>query len=115
MKKLYVKIDGIHCDNCVNKITKSLLKIKNIENVKIIRNIAHIEYKGKLNKEEIIKTITDLDYITNEEYISDNLNDIDTKIKLYEFILIVICILGLAFLLKLIFKVNIFNIIPKID
>ncbi len=115
MKKLYVKIDGIHCDNCINKITKNLIKIKNVENVKIIRNIAHIEYKGKLNKEEIIKTITDLDYITNEEYISDNLNDIDTKIKLYEFILIVICILGFAFLLKLIFKVNIFNIIPKID
>ena len=80
MKKLYVKIDGIHCDNCINKITKNLIKIKNVENVKIIRNIAHIEYKGKLNKEEIIKTITDLDYITNEEYISDNLNYINCNL-----------------------------------
>ena len=115
MNKIYVKIDGIHCSHCIETITEELLKNKNIKQVKIKRNIAHITYDNKLTHKEIIKTINNIDYITKEEYISDKLSDLDTKIQLKEFIIIVLSIIVIYFLLNLIFGYNIFNVIPNID
>ena len=74
MKTIYVKIEGIHCVHCINTIVSSLRQIKNISQVKIINNIAHINYKGRLDKQEIITTINNLDYFTKEEYISHNIS-----------------------------------------
>ena len=78
MKNKYVKIEGIHCNHCIDLITKELLKNKNIKEVKIKNNIAHIKYEKKLTNKEIIKIITNIDYITKDEYISDNLKDIES-------------------------------------
>ena len=39
MKKIYMRVDGIHCSHCIDTITKSLLKIDNITKVKINKNI----------------------------------------------------------------------------
>ena len=33
MKKVYVKIEGIHCSNCINIISNELLKNKKIKDV----------------------------------------------------------------------------------
>ena len=84
MKNKYVKIEGIHCNHCIDLITNELLENKNIKEVKIKNNIAYIKYEKKLNNKELIKIINELDYITKEEYISDNLKDIDNKIRLKE-------------------------------
>ena len=35
MNKKYVKIEGIHCNHCIDVITNSLLKNKNIKEVEI--------------------------------------------------------------------------------
>ena len=115
MNKKYVKIDGIHCNHCIDTITNALLKNKNIKEVKIKNNIAYITYDKKLSNKEIIKIITDIDYFTKEEYISDNLKDIDIKIRLKEFIVIVVVLFALWFLINKIFGYNIFNVIPNID
>lgn len=115
MKKIYVKIDGIHCDHCRIKIKNELLKNKNIKNVDIDKDIAHISYNGKLEHKDIIKIILNIDYITKEEYISDDLNTLNTNIKLNEFIIILVCIILIAILVNKVFKINIFNMIPTID
>ena len=57
MKKKYVKIDGIHCEHCIDTITNELLKNKKIEKVIIKNNIAYISYNGELSNKEIIKAI----------------------------------------------------------
>lgn len=115
MNKKYVKIEGIHCNHCIDTITNALLKNKNIKEVKIKNNIAHITYDKKLSNREIIKIIIDIDYFTKKEYISDNLKNIDTTIRLKEFIVIVIVLFALWFLINKIFGYNIFNVIPNID
>ena len=115
MNKKYVKIDGIHCNHCIDTITNALLKNKNIKEVKIKNNIAHITYDKKLSNREIIKIIIDIDYFTKEVYISDNLKNIDTTIRLKEFIVIVVVLFALWFLINKIFGYNIFNVIPNID
>ena len=115
MKNKYVKIEGIHCNHCIDLITNGLLKNKNIKEVKIKNNIAYIKYEKKLNNKELIKTINELDYITREEYISDNLKAIDNKIRLKEFILIILVIIIIWLLINKIFGFNIFNVIPNID
>lgn len=112
---LYVKIDGITCDNCRNKIKKELLKIKEIKKVKIVKNIAEITSSKKIDEVKIINIINSLDYFTKEEYISENIKDIDQDMKLKEFIIIFITILLLIFLIKQIFGYNIFNVIPTIN
>ena len=115
MNKKYVKIDDIHCEHCIQTITNELLKNKKIKKVNIKNNIAHISYDGNLNNKEIIKTIKQIDYFTKEEYISDNLKDLDNKIELKEFILISCIILIVWFLINKLFGYNIFNVIPDID
>ena len=114
MKK-YVKIDGIHCEHCKKKISESLLKNENITQVEIKNNIAIINCNDKIKNKDIIKIINDLDYFTKEEYISDNENKSNQKIKLYEFLIIVISLLLINYLIYKIFGYNIFNVIPTID
>ena len=111
----YVKIDGIHCEHCIKKITSELLKNNNIKKVIIKNNIAHITYINQLTNKEIINAITKIDYYTREEYISDNLKNIDSKIHLEEFIIIVVILFALWFLVNKLFGYNIFNVIPNID
>lgn len=115
MSKIYVKIDGITCDNCRNKIKKQLLTNKAIKNVKINKNIAEIEYSKKIDHLEIINKINEIDYFTKEDYISENIKDIDSDIKLKEFIFIFLIIIILLFLINKIFGYNIFNMIPTIS
>lgn len=115
MKKLYVKIEGIHCAHCESKIETELLKNKKIKEMKINKNIASISYSGTLSHKEIIDTITKIGYFTKDEYISEDLKAIDSNIKLKEFMIILICIIGISTAIKMIFGLNIFNIIPTID
>ena len=61
MKKIYARIDGIHCDHCIETITKELLKNKKIKEVSIHKNIASISYQGNLSKKEIIESILKID------------------------------------------------------
>ena len=94
----YVKIEDIHCSHCIETITNELLKDPNIKNVKIKKNIATITYEGNLSNQKIIKALKSIGYFTKEEYISDNHQDLETKIKFKEFILILgsILLLGVS-------------------
>ena len=115
MAQVYVKIKGITCDNCRNKITKELLKIKQIKEVSLPKDVATINYTGELNKTKIITTINNLDYFIKEEYISSNKDDLTKPVTLKEFLLIFITIILVIYALNKIFNFNIFNIIPNID
>lgn len=68
MNKINVKIEGIHCDNCRNRIVKVLSKIDNIKDIVINDDIATIKYEGELNHKEIIDTLNDIGFNTKEEY-----------------------------------------------
>ena len=115
MNILYVKIDGITCDNCRKNIKKELLNIKEIKDVEITKNIAKVTYSKKIDEVKIINTINSLGYFTKKDYISENIKDIDSNIKLKEFMIIVTSILFIIILIKKIFGYNIFNVIPTID
>ncbi len=115
MHIVYVKIDGITCDNCRNKIKKELLNIKEIKDVEIVRSIAKVTYSKEIDEIKIINSINSLGYFTKKDYISENIKDVDLDIKLKEFIIIFISILLLIFLVKKIFGYNIFNVIPTIS
>lgn len=114
MKK-YVKIEGIYCEHCIDTITKALLKHKKIEEVFIKNNIAHISYQGNLTKEEIIETITQVNYFTKEEYISDDLKELENKISFKKLILITCISLFVLFFIDKTLEFNLFNMIPTID
>ncbi len=115
MHVIYVKINGITCDSCRNKIKKELLNKKEIKDVEIIKDIAKVTSFKKIDEINIINIINSLGYFTKKDYISENIKDIDSNIKLKEFIIIFISILLLIFLIKKIFGYNIFNMIPTIS
>ena len=115
MQVIYVKIDGITCDNCRNKIKKELLCLDNIKEVNINKNIAKITYINNINEIKIIDTINELGYFTKKDYISKNIKDLNSNIKLKEFIIILISILLTIFLIRKIFGYDIFNVIPTIN
>jgi len=48
MAKIYVKIKGIHCQNCETTIQKALLKLPCVKEVTIKNFIAHIIYEEPL-------------------------------------------------------------------
>ncbi len=115
MHILYVKIDGITCDNCRRKIKCELLNIKEIKDVEITRNIAKVTFSKEIDIIKIINVVNSLGYYTEKNYISENIKEVETGIKLKEFIIIFISILLLIFLINKIFGYNIFNVIPTID
>ena len=115
MHILYVKIDGITCDNCRNKIKKELLNLKEIKDAQVFKDIAKVTSSKEIDEIKIINIINSLGYFTKKDYISENIKDIDSDIKLKEFIIIFISILLLIFLIEKIFGYNIFNVIPTIS
>ena len=68
MKKISLKIDGIHCDNCRERIKKVLLRNDEIKNIEINNNMATIEYEKELNHEKVIESINDIGFETKEDY-----------------------------------------------
>ena len=76
MEKLYVKIDGIQCSHCEDRIKNRLLRDDSIDDVIINNNIATISYQKGLTSDHIIELITDLGYVTKKNYISDKIEDI---------------------------------------
>ena len=106
MKKLYVKIKGIHCSHCIDTIRKSLLEISNIKSIEFDDFIACISYQGKIEAKKIVENILKCDYITKEEWISDHEEDLKRKVTIKEFIVL----LGTKIL-----GFNLFNKIPTID
>ena len=115
MHVLYIKIDGITCDNCRNTIKKELLNINNIKDVNVTKNIAKVSYLKEINEIEIIEVINKLGYFTKKDYISKNIKDINSSMKLKEFVIILFSILLVIFLIKKIFGYDIFNVIPTIS
>ena len=115
MRKLYIKIDGIHCSHCEKTIKKALLEIKNIEDVEFDGFVAILTYKDIIYHEEIVNKINSLDYFTKESYISNNKKDLDGHIKVKEFIIICFIILVISFIIYKLFGYNVFNVIPTID
>lgn len=115
MKKIYVKIDGMHCAHCEDTIRTSLLKISNISSVEFDGFIACVDFVENLNKEEIKKAIIDKGYITKDEYISEDIKKLKDNIKLKEFLLISFIIIFIVILINKIFGFNVFNAIPTID
>ena len=115
MNKIYVKIDGIQCENCIDTITCNLLKEKNIKKVSIDKNISTIYYLDNINKDKIIDIINSIGYYTCEEYISYNLDDLNDKHKVLGYIIFVTLFILVIFLLNKILGFNIFNFIPNID
>ena len=78
MKTIYVKIDGMHCSHCETTIRASLLKIENIKSVEFEKNIAIINYTGEIEKYEIIRNVIKSGYVTKNEYISDDKENLKT-------------------------------------
>ena len=76
-----------------NKIKKELLCIKNIKKVEIVNNIAKITYLKKIDEANVIDTINKLCYFTKKNYMSEDIKDIDSDMKLKEFIFILVSIL----------------------
>lgn len=115
MKKIYIKIEGMHCINCENTIKYALMSDKNVKRVSFDGFVAVVTCESKLKEESLIKVINDLGYYTRREYISDNIDDLKNNIKLIEFIIILISIIVICLLLYKILGYNVFNIIPMID
>lgn len=70
MKEIKLKIDGIHCDNCRNRIINALsYSFENeIDDMKIKDNLLKISYSKELDKKKIVDTINDLGFETKEDY-----------------------------------------------
>lgn len=115
MKKIYVKIDGIHCVNCENTIKYALMSSRDIKRVSFDGFIAVITCENKVREETLINVINDLGYFTKKEYISDDINKLKDNISIKEFVIILVTILIINLVIYKIFNYNIFNMIPTID
>ena len=62
--KTIVKIEGMSCEHCVNKVKNALMNIDGVKGVKVnlAKKEAIISSNNKLDKEMIKKLIENLDY-----------------------------------------------------
>lgn len=115
MKTIYVKVEGMTCDHCKSKIKNALEKVDSINSVTFDGHIAKVNFKGKLNKNNIIKIIQDLDYYTDLKMISENKKSLQRTMTFGEFSKIIGIVLLIAFVFDKLFGFNLFNMIPLID
>lgn len=64
MKKINIKIEGMMCEGCENRVQKALSNISGIENVNANHKTKNVEIttNDTVNGKEIIETIEDLGY-----------------------------------------------------
>ncbi|MBP5208454.1 MAG: sulfite exporter TauE/SafE family protein, partial [Clostridia bacterium] len=115
LKKLYVKIDGIYCEHCVETIRLALRSLDGVESTAVRQNVAEISGESLPSKEVLIETIRRIGYETDEKKISETRSKVSRTVKWYEFLLIAGAIIALAAGVRLIFGYNIFNAIPTVD
>lgn len=108
MNVIYVKIDGIHCDNCRNQIKKGLLKIAGAETVELDTDTAKIISNKEIDQKLVVNTIEKLGYFVKE------INQ-ESKTNNLELIPFFVGIIVVLHLINKIFGYNIFNTIPTID
>ena len=114
-KRLFVRIDGIYCEHCVDTITSTLKTIDGVESVSLRRNVAEISGENLPSNDIIVQTIKDIGYETDESKISTTQVKVAATIRWYEFLLIALAILLIVFGIQYIFGYNVFNAIPAID
>lgn len=65
IKTIVIQCDGLSCENCDNKVEKSVSKLKGVKEVKANHRklIVTVKYdSGIISREELEKAITDLGY-----------------------------------------------------
>lgn len=107
MKKIILKISGMSCESCSDKITEKLKKVKGIYSAKVSfeTKLAEIFYDEKVLKLSVIKDKIDV--------IGYKASTNKTSIK--EIIPIIIGIVIIYLLLNRLFGFTFFNYIPKFD
>lgn len=113
--KLYMRIDGMFCNHCKQRITSIFQKDPSIEKIKIKNGVAEIVCENDQNKAEWIRRICEAGYETKAEWISEKRAKVKNTATLKEFLLILVALLLAAYVLQKIFGYNIFNVIPQID
>ena len=70
--RMNVYIDGMHCMNCKNSVTRSLQKLDQVSaKVDLKKNMAYVESTGNVGDDEITFAIERLDFkVTRIEHIS---------------------------------------------
>ncbi len=111
MYKIFIKIEGITCDNCRSRIRKALLKIDGINEVNFNKDTACIISDKKIDGLKLINTINKVGYYTKEEYITNDYSNNNLK----DFLIILIILLLFYLLINKTFGYNIFNSLPTMD
>lgn len=117
MKEKYIKIKGMSCTSCQNKVTKALMRITNVTavNVNLNTGIAEIQYKDEINDQDIVNAIKELGYHTNLSLISDQKNKLNTSYNLIELSLLLVIIVAIYFFIKNTTGFDFLSMLPNID
>lgn len=117
MEVKYIKIKGMTCTNCQNKVTKALIKITNVKSVNVNLNtgIAEIKYQKHISNEDIVNAIKEIGYHTNLSLISDHKNKLNNSYKLIELALLFTIIIAVYFFIKNTTGFDFLSVIPNID
>lgn len=114
-QRLFIRIDGIYCEHCVETITIALKALDGVESVSIRQNIAQIAGSALPPVSDIVAAVRNIGYETDETRISENRKKVAQTVKWYEFLLIAASILLVVLGIQRIFGYNVFNAIPAVD
>lgn len=115
INKLYVHVDGIYCEHCIETIKLALCSLDGVESTGLHHNVAEISGKCLPPVDLIVDTIREIGYATDKSKISTNRSKVSRTVRWYEFLLIAAAIITVAVGIRLIFGYNIFNAIPTVD
>ena len=120
MQKVYIKVIGMTCNSCKNKITNTLNKIEWIHNVEVIleNNIVILELDElTYDIEEVINLICDLGYDTNLEKVFETEEEfkISRKQNIFNIGITFLYIILIYILVKRLFGFDFLNNIPTIE
>ena len=71
-KKLYIRVDGIYCEHCIETIKLALRSLDGVKSATLRQNVAEISGESLPRADVIIDTIRRIGYDTDERKISAN-------------------------------------------
>ncbi len=112
---LYVRVDGMYCEHCWQKVRSALLVLDGVEAVTFRQTVAELRGSALPDAEAVVSAIREAGYEANPSRVSKDFRRAAGRVRWYEALGIAALLVAVGLGINKLFGYNVFNAIPVIE